>query len=227
MYKIYGLPISVHTRKVIVCAIEKQIPFEIVPVVPMEPPPGFTDLSPLGKIPAIAEVDGGDAVLKLADSSVICAYLERKHPEPAFYPTDAKAYGHALWIEEYVDGALSQDVLAGFFQKIIRPAMLGEDPDPVVIKEAIENSLPPKLDYAESLIGSGFLVGDRFGIADVTLASSMINYLYAGFPLDDKRYPKLTAYLKRLAKVPSVRRALDIEAQVVKDMSLDGSFFDA
>jgi glutathione S-transferase len=35
MLKIYGVPLSVHTRKVIVVARLKGLPYEVVPVVPV------------------------------------------------------------------------------------------------------------------------------------------------------------------------------------------------
>src|SRR5262245_55148813 len=111
MLKIHGVPISVHTRKVIATAIKKNVKFEVDPVIPLNPPPGFRDISPLGKIPVIT-----DGKFSLADSSVICAYLERLHPEPSIYPKSAQDYAQALWIEEYVDSTLSQDVLGAFFQ---------------------------------------------------------------------------------------------------------------
>ena len=57
MLRIHGVPFSAHTRKVILAAIEKGIAYELVPVVPLAPPAGWTDLSPLGLIPAI-EHDG-------------------------------------------------------------------------------------------------------------------------------------------------------------------------
>ncbi len=46
MLKIYGVPISVHTRKVIVAAIEKDLAFENDPVIPFDAPAGWAELSP-------------------------------------------------------------------------------------------------------------------------------------------------------------------------------------
>ena len=84
MLKIYGVPISVHTRKVIVVALAKDLPHEIVPVVPVipdDPPPNWRQLSPTGKIPALTDGD-----FTIADSAAICAYLERLRPDPPVYP---------------------------------------------------------------------------------------------------------------------------------------------
>ena len=57
MLRIYGVPISVHTRKVIVAAIAKGLAHEVVPVVPVipdNPPPNWRELSPTGTPPAHA-----------------------------------------------------------------------------------------------------------------------------------------------------------------------------
>src|SRR5262245_41363064 len=78
MLTIHGVPISVHTRKVIVTAIEKQLQFRVEPVIPFTPPAGWSDLSPTRKIPVIID---GDFTLR--DSAAICAYLERMHPSTA------------------------------------------------------------------------------------------------------------------------------------------------
>ena len=56
MLKIYGVPISVHTRKVIVVALAKGLAHEVIPVVPVipgNPPANWRELSPTGKIPAL------------------------------------------------------------------------------------------------------------------------------------------------------------------------------
>ncbi|MGH9201486.1 MAG: glutathione S-transferase family protein, partial [Vicinamibacterales bacterium] len=85
MLKIYGVPFSVHTRKVIVTAIEKKLPYENEPVIPFNPPAGWDELSLTGKIPVVADCD-----LVLRDSSVICAYLERVHPDCPIYPAETR-----------------------------------------------------------------------------------------------------------------------------------------
>ena len=125
MLKIYGVPISVHTRKVIVAAIEKKLPFHNEPVIPFNPPAGWDKLSPTGKIPVVSD-DG----FELADSSVICAYLEQTHPEPALFPHEVRARARALWLEEYCDGTVFREVIHGlFFQNVIRPKMLQQETD--------------------------------------------------------------------------------------------------
>ena len=84
MLKIYGVPISVHTRKVIVVALAKDLAHEVIPVVPVipgNPPANWRELSPTGKIPALTDGD-----FTVADSAAICGYLEKIHPAEPVYP---------------------------------------------------------------------------------------------------------------------------------------------
>ena len=100
MLKIHGVPFSAHTRKVIVAAIEKGIPYEIVPVIPLTPPPGWTELSALGLIPSHPgrRLHAGRFLGRSASTSIA--------PIPALslYPGDARQFARVLWIEEFVDG---------------------------------------------------------------------------------------------------------------------------
>src|SRR5262245_53381744 len=131
MLKIHGLPFSAHTRKVVVAAIEKNLPYELVKVLPLTPPPGWTDLSPTGLIPVLVDGD-----LTLADSSVICQYLDRAYPgTTSLYPGDARQYAKSLWIEEFVDSATSQHVLRGLLmQRVFAPKFLNKAPDEKLIE---------------------------------------------------------------------------------------------
>src|SRR5262245_12491782 len=180
MLKIYGLPFSAHTRKVIVTAIEKEIAFQLVPVVPLNPPPDWADRSPLGLIPAI-EDDGVTA----ADSSVICLYLERTRPKPSIYPSDPKQFAQALWVEEFVDGGLAQHVLRGLLmQRVFAPKFLNQPPDEALIKKSLTELIPPRFAYLEKFLAGEYFAGTAFSIADITVASILINYHYAGETLD-------------------------------------------
>ena len=217
MLKIYGVPISVHTRKVIIAAIEKKLRFENDPVIPFKPPAGWDRLSPTGKIPVVTIDD-----FELADSSVICAYLEQTHPEPALYPRAAKERARALWLEEYCDGTVFREVVQGlFFQAVIRPKILHQPTDSAAIEAIQTQALPKVFGYLESQMSAGFLVGDRLGIADIALACNLVNYHYLGYRIDAARFPKLERGFKRLCQHPSVATALRTEQPVATNMGLD------
>ena len=223
MLKIYGVPISVHTRKVIIAAIEKKLKYENDPVIPFNPPAGWDKLSPTGKIPVVTIDD-----FELADSSVICGYLEQTHPEPALYPRDAKQRARALWLEEYCDSTVFREVVHGlFFQNVIRPKILQQPTDRGAIDAIVTQALPKVFGYLESQMSDGFLVGNRFGIADIALACNLVNYHYLGYRIDAARYPKLDRSFKRLCRHPSIATALRTEQPVAKNMGLDVGIVDS
>ena len=216
MLRIFGVPISVHTRKVIIAALEKALPFENEPVIPFNPPPGWAELSPTGKIPVVR-----DGELVLRDSSVICAYLERVHPEPALYPAPAADYARSLWLEEYADGTVFPEVIHGlFFQQVIRPNILKEKADRAAIDAILQQSLPKAFGYLETSLGE-YAAGDAFGIADIALASNLINYRYLGYDIDRRSYPRLAGHFERQLRRPSIRQALNAERPVAASMGLD------
>ena len=119
MLKIYGVPISVHTRKVIVVALTKGLEYEnvaVVPVVPGNPPANWRDISPTGKIPALTDAD-----FTLRDSAAICAYLERQYPQPPVYPQAARDYARVLELEQFAGNLFAEVVRPLFHETIVQP----------------------------------------------------------------------------------------------------------
>jgi len=208
MLKIHGLLFSAHTRKTIVAALEKQIPYELNRVIPLAPPPGWRDLSPLGLIPAIEDGD-----LRLADSSAICSYLERKYPQPPIYPAALHDYAQALWIEEYIDTGLAPHVLRGLLmQRVFAPKFLNQAPDEELIRKSLTEMIPPRLAYLENALSGSYFAGDAFSIADIAVACILVNLHYAGESLSNGTHPKLHGYLRAILQRPCFAEALTREA---------------
>jgi glutathione S-transferase len=220
MLKIHGVPISVHTRKVLVAARLKKLAFENVPVVPFTPPAGWERLSPTGKIPVMTD---GDVILP--DSSVICAYLERLHPEPSLYPSEPLAYAKALWLEEYADGTVFRDVVHGlFFQKVIRPNILKQATDQAAIAAIQSQAMPKVFGYLDAAAAAGDLAGERAGIGEIAVTSNLVNYHYLGVSIDARRFPRLAAFFRRQLAQPAMAAALAAEQPVAAQMGLDRAF---
>ena len=222
MFTIYGVPLSIHVRKVIVAALEKRLEHRVEAVFPFDPPPGWRELSPTGKIPALKHGD-----LTLADSSVIVAYLEKRFPELPVQPTDPAQYARALWFEEYVDSQVAPDVIGLFHQKVLGPMLHKKEPDPAVVRRLLSEDLPPKFDYLERSLDGEYFVGGRVSVADITLASDLTIFHYLGCTLDAARHPNLLAHFKRMLQRDSFRKALAAEQPFADKMGLDRGFLQA
>ncbi len=218
---VLGGGVSPFVRKVRVVLAEKGLDYQHEQVNPFAPPPGWRDVSPLGRIPAFKD---GDRIIN--DSSVICAYVERRFPKPALYPTDDYEYARALWFEEFADGGMTP--VSGprvFFACVLKPLMGGKpEPDPADLATAekvVAEELPKFWDYLEREIGDNeYFVGGRLTIADISVASPFVNLRHAGFAPERKRWPKLRAFLDRMHGRPSFKALIEQDAPFSKRSAL-------
>ncbi len=213
---VYGSTVSPFVRKVRVVLAEKGLEYKLDPVNPFAPPPEFLAISPLKRIPAFRDTDLPEPN-HLSDSSVICDYLEHKFPTPALYPSDPYQRARALWYEEYADSILAQTVGPGlFFERVVKRIMKGQ-PDESVCEKTLTQKLPPLFDYLEKEIGDGqFLAGGAFSIADIAVATMIVNFEHAGEAIDAARWPKLAAYVRRMHERPSFKACIDEERPYIK-----------
>jgi len=220
--KIYGVPFSVHTRKVIVAARLKGIPYEVVPVAPVNPatlPPNWSAISPTGLVPVIE-----DAGFSLADSTAIVLYLERKVPTPALLPSDDKAFAAALALDAWAGSELFRSVGHPLFHnQVVFPVLRKQPGDQAAIDAALQSAAPKAFDYLESLAGGAFLIGDALSIADVAVVSNLLLFNYLGHRIDAARYPKLTRYFGTHLDSSPLASVLKDEKPVVQSMGLDTS----
>lgn len=207
MPTILGVNLSPFVRKTRVFCAEKGIAIDNQPVFPGSPDPEYRRKSPLGKIPCLED---GDFVIP--DSSVICAYLERVHPEPPLYPKDAKEYARALWYEEYADTKLLDAVTPPFVQRVVNAKFMNQPVDEEAVAKALSEDAPPIFDYLEEQIGEHeYLVANRFSIADIATATGFVNFAHGGETVDAGRWPKLAAYLERIHARPSFKALIEEE----------------
>jgi len=212
MLKIHGAGASPFVRKVRVVLGEKGVDYELNPVMPFGVSDEFKKISPLGKIPVLETEDGK----YVNDSSVICDYVERTHPTPALYPTDAYQRARALWFEEYGDTAVVTAVGTIFFQKIVGPAFMNSPTDEKILKNAWEVECPKVFTYLEGEIRSADkpLVGDAFSIADIATATFFVNMMHAGYKVPADKWPKLAAFIDNVHARPSFKPLIEEEQQL-------------
>jgi glutathione S-transferase len=196
---LYGSTMSPFVRKVAAFAAEKRIDFELKATGLGDPDPEFRAASPFGKMPALIDGD-----YRLADSSAIVHYLEAKHPQPELIPADPELRGRTIWFEEFADTILFACGGKMFFNRIVAPRFLGRDGDSAIADAAERDELPPLLDYLEGVIpDSGYLVGDRFTLADIAVAGPFANFRHCGVLIDADRYPSVTRYVASILGRPS------------------------
>jgi glutathione S-transferase len=212
--KLIGAGLSPFVRKVRVVLAEKGLPYEHEQLTPFGPNPEYRKIHPQGKIPSL--VDGDKAI---PDSSAIAVYLERIAPNPALVSADAYEAARTTWYEEYGDSALVQAVVPYFQQRVLFPLFMKKDGDESLVAKAAAEAIPPVFAYLEQEIGGNdYLVGNRFSLADVSVASPLVNYQHGGGAIDRAKYPKLAAYVERIHARPSFKGCIGEEQAMLAKM---------
>ncbi|MBI1260730.1 MAG: glutathione S-transferase family protein [Rhizobiales bacterium] len=217
---VYGSPLSPFVRKVRVTLMEKGLEYTLKNVNIFPAPDWFEEISPLKRIPVLRDEEVGKEAT-LPDSSVICAYLERKKPDPALYPKESFAYGRALWFEEYADSEMANTIGMGTFRPMIVNRLMGKEPDTETAEKIMNEKMPRFFNYLEKEIGSrDFIVGDSLTVADIAIATQFGNLGLAGFAPDATAYPNLTRYVKSMHSRPSFEACFAEEREMLKSFGL-------
>jgi len=192
---VFGAPLSPFVRKVRLCLLEKGMEYQLEMVMPFTPPDWYLQLNPLGRIPAFKDAD-----VTLADSSVICQYLDEAYPDRLpFYGDNAPQRGQVRWLEKYADYELAPLTTFGIFRNRILKPSAGHPCNEESVQAALNEKLPPHLDYLERQLGQqDYFVGDRLTMADIAIASQLLNMEHGGERLDPARWPALAAHYERM-----------------------------
>jgi glutathione S-transferase len=158
-----------------------------------------------------------DDRVSLCDSSVICQYLEERHPEPSLYPRDVADRARARWLEEYADTRMGDVFIWKLFNQVaINPFVFGEKTDETILQQALTEDIPGVLDYLESqLPADGFAFG-QLSIADVSIAVFFRNAAFARYRVDAARWPKTAAFVDRVLALPAFARLAPFEDRMIR-----------
>ena len=205
--QIIGSYLSPYVRKVLVFLDLKGIPYEIDPIVPFFGSDRFSQVSPIRRIPVLL-----DEEVTLADSSVICQYLEDRYPDPALYPVNVVERARARWLEEFADSRMGEVFIWRLFNQVaIKPSVWGEQADPTVVEKTLKEEIPQVLDYLETQVPEqGFLFGS-VSIADISIACFFRNAAFARFQIDTARWPLTAAFVERVLRLDSFEKLKPIE----------------
>ncbi len=205
--QIIGNFLSPYVRKVLVCLDLKGVPYEIDPIVPFFGDDRFSQVSPVRRIPVLR-----DEQVTIADSSVICQYLEDRYPEPGLYPASIVDRARARWLEEFADSRMGEVFIWKLFNQVaIKPFVWGEQTDTAVVERTLREEIPQVLDYLETQAPKqGFIFG-ALSIADISLACFFRNAAFARFRVDAARWPLTAAFVERVLEIESFEKLKPLE----------------
>jgi glutathione S-transferase len=170
--KIYGMP-KTRTYRTLWMAQELGLDYELVPVNftgGETKTPAYLAINPNGHIPAIDD-DG----VRLFESMAINLYLAKKHGGD-LAPRDVVEDGHMTMWSFWVMTEVEHQAMTVLFHAAFLPP---EKRDPAKVAEAGAKLAGPLKVLDDALLaGGGHLVGGRFSVADLNVAS-VVSYLRA------------------------------------------------
>lgn len=210
---IHGARPSPFVRKVIVFAAEKGIEVEVQPAGFGRGAEGYLKGSPFGKIPALEDGD-----FLLCDSTAIITYMDALRPGTEMIPAEPRARARTIWYEEFGDTVVQPAGAKIFFTRVVAKALKAPQ-DLAAADKAEADEMLRFYEYLEGVLpDSGWLVEDRFTLADLAAACPIINVTYCSDGLDAARWPRVAAWIAAVKARPSVADALALEAPIVAGM---------
>jgi len=209
---VFGAPLSPFVRKVRLFAAEKGFDYQLENVNPFNQPDWYRELNPLRRVPAIRDGD-----FTLADSSVICHYLEDRDPQRApLCGEGAQSRARINWLEKYADYELAPLTTFTVFRNRLLKPLMGKVCDEVAVKGAMQEKLPEHFDYLEKCLGEQqWFVDDRFSLADIAIACQLVNLRHGEEELDAQRWPRLAAHFQRTLARPALAEIVQGELQII------------
>ncbi len=210
--QIIGGYLSPYVRKVLVVLDLKGIPYEIDPIVPFFGDDRFSQISPLRRIPVLIDNDA-----TLADSSVICQYIEDRYPQPAVYPANIVDRARARWLEEYADSRMGEVFIWQLFNQVaIKPNVWDEQTDKSVVEKTLRDDMPRVLDYLETQVpAKGFIFGS-VSIADISIACFFRNAAFSRFQVDRAQWPRTAGFVELVLSLESFEKLKPIEDRLMR-----------
>jgi glutathione S-transferase len=177
-------------------ADEKGVSYDLVPLAYRSPE--HLTLHPFGKMPVLQH---GEHFLY--ETAAIAHYIDKAFAGPALQPADPLGQAQVVrWIS--IVNAYIFPIMNRFIkERLVRPAW-GAKPDQKFIDSAQEPLALQMRLIDEAVAEKGFLVGDRFTIADSFLLPHL---LFFGVTLEGKALlaeaPAAAAWLERMRQRPS------------------------
>lgn len=165
----------------------------------MSEPGDFLTINPKGYVAALA-LDTGDV---LTEGPAILQYLADLKPDSGLAPANGTLERARL--QEWLNFVTSE-IHAGSSPLFNRDL-------PETVRDLFETKLTRRFDFIETRFATqDYLMGNRFTVVDAYLFT-VLGWM-KGFGIDLSRWPKVAAYMQRIAIRPSVAAALEREASV-------------
>jgi glutathione S-transferase len=199
MLRLCGYPISNYFNKVRIAMLEKRLEFELDPTCRPSQKEDVLARTPMGKVPFL-ELDGAT----LAESQVICEYLEDAFPQRPLYPRDPLERARVRELIAFLE--LHVELVA---RRLYGQVFFGQPADDA-LKQAVEKDLAKglralrtRVKFAPFIAGSELTLADCAAFVHLPLVALATRLAYGEDQL--AALPGLKTYIAMLGERPAFR----------------------
>ncbi|MEM9155456.1 MAG: glutathione S-transferase family protein [Cyanobacteria bacterium P01_F01_bin.33] len=187
MLKFYYHPLSPIACRVWIALLEKDIPFEPIPIDLRgeQFQPEFLALNPFHRVPVIVNDN-----VRVIESFAILDYLECKYPTPSLMPRAAEEIARMRMVQ-----AIAANELVPKIPALVNAETAAE------LSDAAEQCGPAWRFLSDQLGNRTYLGGDTIDLADIVAGAAITLGSQLGLSLDS--YPTLNQWLQRLVTRPA------------------------
>lgn len=211
MLRIWGRLSSINVQKVVWCARELHLDHERVDIGVTKgdlDTEAYVRLNPNRQIPVIEDFRGTDVggePFVLWESNAIVRYLCARYGEGTLWPEDVKARASADRWMDWQTTAFSPAMVTAFLNLVRKPAA---QRDAAAIEASCERTEPLAALLDQALAGREFIGGDRFTMADISLACAAHRWM--GLPRQHQPRPELERWLSAMRARPAADGILEL-----------------
>ncbi len=204
MRVLYQLPLSPFSRKVRLVMAEKKLPFEMRVEKVWERRPEYLEMNPANTVPTLVEENG----LVIADSGVICEYLEEAYPATPLLGRSLAERAEVRRLVAWFDGKFAQEVTANLLGEKFMKRLLGRgNPEAGALRAGYAN-MRHHLGYIGWLAETRkWLGGNTLSLADFAAAAHLSALDFAS-DVDWSISPPARDWYARVKSRPSFRPLL-------------------
>jgi len=203
MLKLCGFHISNYFNKARIAMLEKGVPFELDPSCKPSQQEDFLARTPLGKVPFL-EVDGAE----LAESQVICEYLEDAYPQKPLYPRDPLARARVRELITFLEMHIEL-VARRLYREVFFGGKVSDELKQGVEKDLVKGirALRARAKFDPYIAGGELTLADCAAFVHLPLVSLATKLAYGRDFLDSM--PQVKPYLQMLGERPAFRTVND------------------
>jgi glutathione S-transferase len=203
MLRLHHFPLCPFSRKIRIVLREKELDAALEEASPWQGGDDLIALNPAGEVPVLLDDDR-----VIADSGVICEYLEETRPEPRLLGLDPVERAEVRRLVAWFDVKFVREVTDLVWrEKVLKFVINRETPNSAAVRVGVAN-LHAHLGYVGFLFEQrNWLAGDHISLADAAAGAQLSVLDYLG-DVPWEAHPGAKLWYARLKSRPSFRPLL-------------------